>query len=151
MSPWHFHPIFVHFTVGLLVTSSILFLVCAGSGGKSWLSSCLNGARWMFWCGIVAALLTAATGLLAYFTVPGIDDALRGEINKHFAAAVVSAVIYLTLAFFLWRRGPLAPTGGWTLGVAIGILSLLVTGYLGGNLVFNLGVGVNAVSNHSAG
>jgi len=49
MAPWLWHPIFVHFTVGLLFTASLLFIVSACSHGKSWVPSCLNAAKWMFW------------------------------------------------------------------------------------------------------
>jgi uncharacterized membrane protein len=147
MHPWQIHPIFVHFTVGLLFTSSVLFIATAMSTGKAWVPAGLTAARWMFWSGILATLFTATAGFVAYFTVPDIDSDLRKEINAHAISAVVTAAIYLSLGFMLWRRQrqSLTPTKGWTAGVAIGIVSLMATGYLGGDLVFDDGVGVDAV------
>jgi uncharacterized membrane protein len=144
MHIWQIHPIFVHFTVGLLFTSSLLFITAAMSTGKRWVPASLTGARWMFWSGIVATLFTATFGIISYFTVPGIDNDLREEINEHAIAAVSTAAIYLVLGFFLWHRRGLTPTKPWTAGVAIGLIGLMVTGYLGGDLVFDDGVGVDA-------
>jgi uncharacterized membrane protein len=71
---------------------------------------------------------------------------MRDLINDHAGAAVMTAVVYLGLAFFLWRRQKqkLLPTGSWTAGHALAICLLLYTGYLGGGLVFEHGVGVSA-------
>jgi uncharacterized membrane protein len=144
MELWDFHPVFVHFTVGLLFTGSALFIATAMGRRHAWAANGLIASRWIFWSGIIALLITAVTGLLAYFTVPGIPPEVRGDINKHFAAAVVTAVTYLVLAFFLWRRQRLRlpPSGAWTGMIAVGMALLLVTGYLGGHLVFDKGVGV---------
>jgi len=148
MSLWHFHPIFVHFAVALLFTASVLFIVAAYARGKSWAPTCLSVARWDFWLGILMALFTAVTGLLAYFTVPDIDESTRAAINKHAIAAVVTAATYLTLAFFLWRRQSqqLPPSNAWTATLILAIALITYTAYLGGGLVFMHGVGVMHVA-----
>lgn len=147
MALWHWHPIFVHFTVGLLFTASVLFIVSNLYSPRLWTVSARTAASWMYWLGIVAALFTAVSGLTAYFTVPNIDEPTRAAINRHFVSALVTATIYLVLAFFLWcrQRQRLQPSSGWTACLVVAIASLLYTGYLGGGLVFVRGVGVDAV------
>ena len=147
MLPWHLHPIFVHFSFSLLFVSSLLFIIAALGRGRGWTEKCLTVARWNFWIGILMAAFTAVTGLIAYFTVPGVNDVLRMEINKHLIAAVVTVIVYLTLAFFLWRsqQKNVAPSNRWTTVLVLGLVLLCLTGYLGGRLVFNHGVGVNIV------
>jgi uncharacterized membrane protein len=104
----------------------------------------LNAAKWMFWLGILMALFTVATGLLAYFTIPNMDADARSAINKHLISAILTATTYLILAFFLWRRQrqQLPPSDGWTTALVLAIALLAYTGYLGGDLVFGRGVGI---------
>jgi uncharacterized membrane protein len=148
MELWHWHPIFVHFSVSLLFTASMLFIVQAMARGKIWGQNCQIVARWIFWLGIIAALFTAVTGLLAYFTLPNIDALKRGAINDHFGFAVATAVAYLTLAFFLWQRQrrEFPPSKAWIGGLVLAVTLLSITGYLGGNLVFARGIGVTVSS-----
>jgi uncharacterized membrane protein len=91
---------------------------------------------------------TAGTGLLAYFTVPGVDEVTRAAINKHLASALVTVVTYLIFAFFLWRREclQLPPGNGWTTALVLAIALIAYTVYLGGGLVFTRGVGVTSVA-----
>jgi uncharacterized membrane protein len=148
MEPWHWHPIFVHFTVGLLFTASVLFIVRAVCRDLGWEKNCLTAAVWMFWIGIVITLITAASGLMAYLTLPHLDENTRSMINKHVIAAVLTAATYLLLAFFLWKhqRRKMPPSNGWTTFLFVGLVLLACTGYLGGNLVFDRGIGVNVVT-----
>lgn len=90
----------------------------------------------------------AVTGLIAYFTVPNINAITRTAINYHFISALLTVVVYLVLAFYLWRsqQKNLPPSNKWTWALLLGIALLISTGYLGGRLVFNDGVGVNAIS-----
>ncbi len=148
MELWHWHPVFVHFAVALLFTGSVLFIAYAVSRDRAWAPNCLIAACWVFWLGIVMALFTAVTGLLAYFTVPNINPDSRDAINDHLGFAVATATTYLIMAFFLWKKQKqnLPPSNAWTGTFVLAIALLLTTGYLGGNLVFVRGVGVTAAS-----
>jgi uncharacterized membrane protein len=145
MHIWQWHPIFVHFTAGLLATSLIVFLAGFAAKEKPWAGHCFIAARWMFGSGIVAILFTAVTGLLAYFTVPHPAE-LQGVINWHVIAAILTAVAYFFLAFWLWKKRALPLSGNWLTGLVLASFLLVCTGFLGGKLVFDYGVGVNAVS-----
>lgn len=126
MELWNWHPIFVHFAVALLFTASVLFITAALWRGKPWASTCLNAAYWNFWLGILMAACTAVTGLIAYFTVPNIDETTRTAINRHLISAVLTVTTYLILAFFLWRRErqQLAPSNSWTAALVLAIALL---------------------------
>ena len=152
MELWHWHPIFVHFAVALLFTASVLFIAAALLRGKPWASMCLNAAYWNFWLGILMAAGAAATGLLAYFTVPNVSATTRADINEHLISAVLTVTTYLILAFFLWRRQrqQLPPSNRWTTALVLAIALLTCTAYLGGDLVFEHGVGVTSVASASA-
>jgi len=152
MELWHWHPIFVHFAVALLFTASVLFIAAALWRGKPWVPMCFNAARWNFWLGIIMAAGTAVTGLLAYFTVPNIDETTRTAINTHLISAVLTVMTYLILVFFLWRRQrqQLPSSNGWTAALVLAIALLTCTAYLGGDLVFGHGVGVASVTSASA-
>jgi uncharacterized membrane protein len=145
MEIWHLHPIFVHFTVALLFISSILFIFSAFARERNWVTGYLNAAIWMFWIGIILTLFTAISGLIAYFTVPDIDEVTRQAINKHAISAVITASIYLILAFFLWnyQKRKIFPNNLWISALVIAVLLLTYTAYLGGGLVYRYGVAVS--------
>jgi uncharacterized membrane protein len=147
---WLWHPIFVHFTVALLTIGSLLFLVNACAKQARWQLSCMIAARWLFWLGITAAVLTVATGLLAYFTVPHPTEETHALMNTHMIAALSAATLYLALAFWLWRRKQ-AASGIWTVMLLPALALLAYTAYLGGELVFTHGVGVSAMASASVG
>jgi uncharacterized membrane protein len=44
----NWHPVFVHFTVALLMVSVLLFMVTMLAGNASWRASCLSAAQWNF-------------------------------------------------------------------------------------------------------
>jgi uncharacterized membrane protein len=148
MELWYWHPIFVHFTVALLFTASVLFIISHFGRGRNWQTGCINAATWIFWIGIAVTLFTATTGLIAYFTVPNIDEETRSAINKHFMSALITVITYLVLAFFLWSKNKqgLFPGNLWILGLVIAVLLLINTAYLGGDLVFRRGVGTSTTT-----
>lgn len=148
LSPWHFHPIFVHFVIALLIISSLLFIIAMLGRNTTWFDKCYTTARWNFWIGLLFAVFTAVTGLIAYFTVPNIDKTMRWAINFHLLFAVLTVLFYVTLAAFLWNRlrKNLLPSKTWTASLVIGIILILITGFLGGRLVFDKGVGVNTTT-----
>lgn len=155
MQPWLWHPIFVHFTVALLVVGSLLFIIGTLTKEARWQPSCLNAARWIFWLGIGAALCTVATGLIAYYTVPHAKEETHALMNRHLMMALITATFYLALAFWLWRRKQTASTA-WIATLLPAIALLGYTAYLGGELVFTHGVGIqatqgSALENHEHG
>ncbi len=140
------HPVFVHFSIGLLASgvafeaASILFkrdsLAAAG--------------EWNLFAGAIVTIGTAATGLLAAESIPHASEEAHRLMYEHRNLALVAAIIFWGAASItLWARlkkkdsNPLRPLIAGIGVVALGFL--LIAGARGGELVFVHGVGVKAV------
>ena len=65
----NFHPILVHFTIALLVISSILLLVGKIFIDRPWAEKCRSAGNWNMVIGTFSALPTIAAGFYAFATV----------------------------------------------------------------------------------
>jgi uncharacterized membrane protein len=138
------HPILVAFPVGLFVTS-LVFDIIRMAGGSEGFSV---AAFYMIGAGIVGGLAAAVFGIVDYFAIP------RGTRAKKIGL-MHGSINFLVVAVFIvsWSgrladpaaflRAPLAIS-------AIGVALALVSGWLGGELVDRLGVGVDAVAHVDA-
>jgi len=135
----NWHPIFVHFTLGLLITAVMLFLV--GALAKS--PQATTVARWNLWIGTVFAVITLAFGYQAYYTVEH-DAFSHAAMLIHMKWAWATLVLFAVAAVLAWRERKRAQGAGPALGVVLlaGVSALLVTGYLGGENVYRHGLGV---------
>lgn len=98
----NWHPIFVHFTIGLLSISALLYL--AGSILRS--MTLLTVARWNLWMGASITAATVLAGLYAYSTV--IHDApshIAMTNHRNWALLTSSVFIVLALWAFFKQRG----------------------------------------------
>jgi uncharacterized membrane protein len=142
----NWHPIFVHFTAALLFLASAMFLLGSIGHRKPWGNLVLLLGRWNLWIGVGISLITVATGLYAFNTVPH-NDAAHDTMVMHRNWALSTACTFLLLAiwtYVLYRKGKsYSPVFVLLSTVAAGMLTM--TGYLGGELVFKHGVGVQAV------
>jgi uncharacterized membrane protein len=136
------HPRFVHFPVALLATGSIVALVYL----LGWRRSALPGLAWatilLGWLSIFPAMLS---GLVDRNRAPA-DAAILSVMNPHIAASFGLLIIY-GLLLYERLRSPGAldqPRRRWLLIglLALGLALLTVVGWLGGKLVYDLGVGV---------
>jgi uncharacterized membrane protein len=136
------HPRFVHFPVALLATGSIVALVYL----LGWRRSALPGLAWatilLGWLSIFPAMLS---GLVDRNRAPT-DAAILSVMNPHIAASFGLLIIY-GLLLYERLRSPDAldqPRRRWLLIglLALGLALLTVVGWLGGKLVYDLGVGV---------
>ena len=139
------HPMLIAFPIGLLVVSLIFDLIAVGGGPPQL-------AFAAFWCilgGVAAGLLAAVFGLVDWLAVPAGTRAKRiGLWHAVFNVIVVG----LFAVSWLVRIGKANHEPGW-LPVALeiaGVALLLVSGWLGGELVDRLGVGVDDGANLDA-
>ena len=135
----NWHPIFVHFTVGLLSISALLYL--AGLVFKK--PNLLIAGRWNLWIGALMTIGTVSAGFYAYYTVA--HDALsHAAMTDHRNWALVTATTFMLLALWsLWKhRGAktVSPVFVGVLLLAAGLLA--VTGFKGGEVVYRHGMGV---------
>ena len=130
------HQMLIVFPLGLLATSFFFDIACLvtkrpGLG---------TAAYWMIFAGVVGGLVAAVFGLIDWLAIP------RGTRAKaiglwHGGGNVV--VVALFIASWFLRRGFTAPPTAAIVTSAVAVCIALVTGWLGGELVDQLGVGVN--------
>jgi uncharacterized membrane protein len=138
------HPMLIVFPLGLLATAAIFDIIYLIAGGAGWVTA----SYYLIGAGVIGGLLAAVFGLIDWVAIPARTRAKRvGAL--HGIGNVV--VVGLFAASFLLRREN--PTDPPTLAIslALGGMGLaLITGWLGGELVERLGVGVDPGANVNA-
>jgi len=131
------HPMLVVFPLGLLATSFI-FDIIAGSGGGGSFS---RAAFYMIAAGILGGLAAAVFGLVDWLAIPAATRAKRVGAVHGIANVIVVGLFIVSWGF---RYGePDAQLVPPVVLSAIGVLVALFSGWLGGELVNRLGVGVD--------
>lgn len=135
----NYHPIFVHFTIGLLSVSALLYLL--GSILKK--ENLFIAARWNLWIGAVLTIGTVIAGFDAYNSV-GHDAASHAAMTDHKNWALPTAGIFLALAVWAaWKqRGAQTVSPIFVSIIVLASILLAVTGYKGGEVVYRHGTGV---------
>ena len=139
------HTSLIVFPLGLLGMAEIFDLLALAMGQGYWAEIAL----WMMIAGVVTGLIAAPFGLVDWLAIPAGTRAKRiGAI--HGIGNVI--VVGLFAASWLVRRGG-APEDPGALALLLsfaGFALALVTGWLGGELVDRLGVGVDDGANLNA-
>lgn len=132
------HQMLIVFPLGLLGMAVVFDILAFALGNGYWSEIAL----WMMVAGIVTGLLAAPFGLIDWLAIPGRTRAKRiGAI--HGLGNVVVLALFGGSALLRWVE-PQNPTG-FALALSIsGLCLALVTGWLGGELVDRLGVGVDS-------
>jgi uncharacterized membrane protein len=131
------HPMLIVFPLGLLATAVAFDIVGLASSDVSW----YRISFWMIAAGIIGGLLAAVFGLIDWWAIPSRTRAKNIGL-LHGAGNVVVVVLFI-VSWFLRRPAPENPgNAAFALGF-IGVALALITGWLGGELVDRLGVGVD--------
>jgi uncharacterized membrane protein len=136
------HPMLIVFPLGLLGMATIFDLIFAATGTRD----LPVASYWMIAAGIITGLLAAVFGFRDWLAVPSGTRAKSVGL-WHGAGNVV--IVLLFSASWLLRRGAnaggveYAPNGLPLVLEVVGLVLALVTGWLGGELVERLGVGVD--------
>ena len=131
------HPMLIVFPLGLLATAVAFDIVALSTGDASWFGI----SFWMIAAGIIGGLLAAIFGLVDWWAIPSGTRA-KGVGLWHGAGNVVVVLLFIA-SWFCRKPAPSQPsTGALTLSF-IAVVLALVTGWLGGELVDRLGVGVD--------
>jgi uncharacterized membrane protein len=135
------HPMLIVFPLGLLGMAAIFDLIFLGSGSRD----LATASFWMIAAGVITGLLAAVFGFWDWLAVPGGTRA-RNIGLFHGVGNVVVVVLFIVsgLVRLNARSGGLeySPAGLPIVLEVIALLLALVTGWLGGELVERLGVGV---------
>jgi uncharacterized membrane protein len=138
------HQMLIVFPLGLLGTSLFFDILHVVTGGEHWALV----SYYMIAAGILSGLVAAPFGLIDWLAIPA---GTRGKrIGLLHGGGNVVVLLLFVLSWFLRRDAPTAP-GGLEIGLSgAGVLLSLVTGWLGGELVDRLGVGVDEGANVDA-
>ncbi|HZS60461.1 MAG TPA: DUF2231 domain-containing protein [Gemmatimonadaceae bacterium] len=138
------HPMLIVFPLGLLATAMIFDIIHLAGGGDQWATA----AYWMIPAGVIGGLIAAIFGLIDWLAIPSGTRARR--IGAVHGLGNVVVVGLFAASWFLRRGDFLAPSAlAYVLSFA-GAGLALVTGWLGGELVDRLGVGVDDGANLDA-
>jgi uncharacterized membrane protein len=130
------HQMLIVFPVGLLATASAFDLIHLLADSRAMVSA----AYWTLSAGLVGALVAAPFGTIDWLAIPANTRAKRiGAL--HGGGNVIVSLLYVA-SWFL-RPDSVTPAGAWALALSFaGAVLLVVTGWLGAELVSRLGVGV---------
>jgi uncharacterized membrane protein len=132
------HPMLIVFPLGLFATAVAFDIISLVEGDTSW----YGVSYWMIAAGVIGGLLAAVFGLIDWIAIPSRTRAkniglLHGVTNV--------LVTLLFIGSWLIRNSTEAHAPG-TAGLVcsfIGVVLALVGGWLGGELVDRLGIGVD--------
>lgn len=131
------HPMLVVFPLGLLATAVVFDVISIARNSGYWSEI----AFWMITAGIIGGLAAAVFGLVDFLAIPAGTRARWIGICHGVGNVVVVALF--AGSWWLRRPDPAAP-GGLAHALSLAAVGLaLVTGWLGGELVDRLGVGVD--------
>ena len=132
------HPMLIVFPLGLLATAVIFDVLYMIRGTAEFAIVSL----WAIAAGIIGGLLAAAFGLLDWLAVPGGTRAKRIGL-WHGVGNVLVVGLFAVSLYLRWNEPGYVPT---TVPFVLELLAAglaLITGWLGGELVDRLGVGVD--------
>jgi len=138
------HQMLIVFPLGVLGMSLFFDLIALGTSRPA----LLEASFYMIAAGIITGLLAAVFGLIDFLAIPGSTRAKRIGLLH----GCGNVVVVLLFAVSWWLRRP-APSTPGTLPIVISAIAVgiaLVTGWLGGELVDRLGVGVDDGANLNA-
>jgi uncharacterized membrane protein len=134
------HPMVVHFPIALYLLGVLLTL------GYLWRTTAEyeRFAYWTFVLSGISVVVAALVGLVDLGTLAP-DDPRRGTVNNHITSGVALLVVNGLLVYYRFRW-PDVLNGSrrrqYLALMAVGVAALVTTGWLGGELVYNLRVGI---------
>jgi len=131
------HPMLIVFPLGLL-GMGVIFDVIRFTTGNAVLST---ASYYMIGAGIIMGLVAAVFGLVDWLAVPA-NTRAKSVGGRHGIGNVVVVLLFV-VSWWLRRGDPADPSVAVLVLELIGLGLALVTGWLGGELVERLGVGVD--------
>jgi uncharacterized membrane protein len=127
------HPILIPFPLGLLTTSVVFDIVYLLTGNGKWSEI----SFWMIAAGVIGGLAAAVIGLIDWLAIP---SGTRAKAVGMWHGATNVVMVTLFIVSWLLRADAPGIVAIVLSFVAVGLASL--GGFLGGELVVQLGVGV---------
>ena len=134
------HPILVHFPIALLFTSVFFDLIAMITKRDSFRQS----GFWLLILGWISGLAATVSGFLSEDAVKKIGVP-ETAIDRHETFAIATMIVF-ALLLLVRLVGKFSPASRknlvYTIGTFIGLALLSIAGYLGGDLVYHYGAGV---------
>jgi uncharacterized membrane protein len=138
------HPMLIVFPLGLLGMAAVFDIIQLVTETGRWSEI----AFWMIGAGVVTGLLAAVPGFADWLSIP--TGTRAKAIGLWQGAGNVLVVLLFAGSWVMRRPNPVDPAGtAYVLSFA-GFTLALVTGWLGGELVERLGIGVDHGANPDA-
>jgi uncharacterized membrane protein len=138
------HPMVVHFPLALVVTGAIFLLAARLLPQPRHSATLATVGTWNLCLGAIAALFALGTGLAAMIGL-NLDLAARQAISLHVKWAIFTTLALVLLA--VWRGAGVAqesrPSWLFIVILVAATAALVMTGYRGGQNVYQYGIGVN--------
>ncbi len=138
------HPMLIVFPLGLLATAVIFDIITLVWGAGRWSEM----SFWMILVGVIGGLVAAVFGLIDFLAIP--SGTRAHAIGIWHGVGNVVVVALFAVSWFLRRPDPAAPGALAYVLSFVAVALALVTGWLGGELVDRLGVGVDEGANLDA-
>jgi uncharacterized membrane protein len=138
------HQMLIVFPLGLLSTAVLFDIIAWRTGEPHWLTA----GYYMMGAGIIGGLIAAVFGFVDYLGIPNHTRA-KAVGAMHGIGNVVVVLLFLT-SFLLRGPDPLTPSVLAHVCSYVGGALALVTGWMGGELVTRLGIGVDDGANPNA-
>src|SRR3954452_2239087 len=131
------HPMLIVFPLGLLATAVAFDIVGLAGGDSSWFGI----SFWMIAAGIIGGLLAAVFGLIDWWVIP--SGTRAKAIGLWHGVGNVFVVLLFIASWFMRKPAPTSPSTSALVLSFIAVALALVTGWLGGELLDRLGVGID--------
>jgi uncharacterized membrane protein len=131
------HQMLIVFPLGLLATAVVFDVIFLVTDDPTW----AQASFYMIGAGVIAGLIAAVPGTIDWLAIPRGTRAKRIGLIHGVGNVVVVALF--ALSWFLRRDNPTLPPTEAVVAGLIGAGISVVTGWLGGELVDRLGVGVD--------
>ncbi len=139
MAPWEFHPMLIHFPIAFLLGGVVVLLLDWRRPSETLHQT----AAGLLLAGMILGWLSAAAGGLAYFTVPAHTERGHELMYWHLGLGLAMLVLFTWVSVGRWRRRPPAASKLQLIVALIGAVLLMITGYVGGSIVYHHGAGVD--------
>jgi uncharacterized membrane protein len=131
------HQMLIVFPLGLLATAVVFDVIFLVTDVPTW----TQAAYYMIAAGVITGLAAAVPGTVDWLAIPRGTRAKR--IGLIHGVGNVIVVALFAISWFLRREDPALPPTGAVVAGLLGAGIAVVTGWLGGELVGRLGVGVD--------
>lgn len=138
------HPVLVHFAYALSLSALGVYLIGRLLPAGPRRDSTQPAGDWMLAMGAFAIVATIAAGFYAYYTVAH-DTPSHEAMTTHRNWAVPSGTAIIILAIWRFVKRGRAPSRVFLGLLTVAALSLSVTAWWGGNVVYKYGIGVQSL------